>query len=81
VRDVRKRFGSLEVLKGVSTVIRPRDVVVIIGPSGGKSTLPRTINGLEPIDGGRIEFVGTPAGLVAARSSRTGEHLAAYAGA
>jgi ABC-type polar amino acid transport system ATPase subunit len=61
VCDVRKRFGSLEVLKGVSTVIRPREVVVIIGPSGGgKSTLLRTINRLETIDSGRIHVDGVP---------------------
>jgi len=55
VRDVHKRYGQLEVLRGVSTVVQPREVIVIIGPSGGgKSTLLRTINRLETIDSGEV---------------------------
>jgi ABC-type polar amino acid transport system ATPase subunit len=60
-RDVRKRFGAIEVLKGVSTRVRGGEVVVLIGPSGGgKSTFLRTINRLEPIDGGEIFVGGQP---------------------
>ena len=52
---IHKRFGRLEVLKGVSLEVAPQEVVVIIGPSGsGKSTLLRCINHLEKIDGGRL---------------------------
>jgi polar amino acid transport system ATP-binding protein len=59
VHDVEKRFGRLEVLKGVSLEVRPGETVCIIGPSGsGKSTLLRCINHLEKIDGGRIEVNG-----------------------
>jgi polar amino acid transport system ATP-binding protein len=54
--DVRKRFGRLEVLKGVSLEVQPRETVCIIGASGsGKTTFIRCINHLEKIDGGRIE--------------------------
>jgi polar amino acid transport system ATP-binding protein len=57
--DVVKRFGRLEVLKGVSLGVAPGEVVCIIGPSGsGKTTFIRCINHLEKIDGGRIEVNG-----------------------
>jgi polar amino acid transport system ATP-binding protein len=55
IRDVRKSFGSLEVLKGVSLDVAKGDVVAIIGRSGsGKSTLLRCINGLETFQSGAI---------------------------
>jgi len=54
-RDVRKRFGKFEALKGVSTEVRTGEVVCVVGPSGGgKSTFLRTLNGLETLDGGEI---------------------------
>jgi polar amino acid transport system ATP-binding protein len=57
--DVHKRFGRLEVLKGVSLVVYPRETVCVIGPSGsGKSTFLRCINHVEKIDAGRIEVNG-----------------------
>jgi polar amino acid transport system ATP-binding protein len=57
--NVVKRFGRLDVLKGVSLEVHPREVVCIIGPSGsGKTTFIRCINHLEKIDGGRIEVNG-----------------------
>ncbi len=53
--DVHKRFGRLEVLRGISTEIARGEVVVLCGPSGsGKSTLLRCINHLERLDAGRI---------------------------
>jgi polar amino acid transport system ATP-binding protein len=59
LRDVRKSFGALEVLKGVSMDIAKGEVVCIIGPSGsGKSTLIRCINGLNDIQGGSITVEG-----------------------
>src|SRR5687767_15304977 len=54
-RDVRKRYGELEVIHGVSTDVADGEFVVIVGPSGcGKSTLLRMVAGLEPISGGEI---------------------------
>ena len=54
-KDVHKRYGSFEALKGVSLSVKAGEVVVIIGPSGsGKSTFIRTINRLEPHEGGSI---------------------------
>jgi len=57
--DVHKRFGRLEVLKGVDLAVPRGAVVCIIGPSGsGKSTFLRCVNHLEKIDAGRIEVNG-----------------------
>ncbi|MET3890561.1 polar amino acid transport system ATP-binding protein [Bosea sp. OAE506] len=59
IDDVHKRFGDLEVLKGVSLNVESGQVVALIGRSGsGKSTLLRCINGLEAINSGRIEVAG-----------------------
>lgn len=53
--DVHKRFGRLEVLRGVSLEVRHGEVVVLIGASGsGKTTLLRCINHLDRLDSGRI---------------------------
>src|SRR5687768_5492016 len=58
-REVYKRFERLEVLKGISGKVAPREVVVICGPSGsGKSTLLRCINRLESIDAGQVYVFG-----------------------
>src|SRR5437588_11243003 len=55
LRDVRKSFAAVEVLKGITFDIARREVVCIIGPSGsGKSTLIRCINALTPISSGSI---------------------------
>ena len=59
LQDVTKKFGSLTVLDGMSLDIYEHEVVVLCGPSGGgKSTLLRTINGLEKIDSGKIIYRG-----------------------
>ncbi len=59
ITDVRKSFGSNEVLKGIDIDVEPGEVIAIIGKSGsGKSTLLRCINGLETIDGGSISVAG-----------------------
>jgi len=58
VEDLHKRFGQLEVLKGVSLSARDGDVIALIGASGsGKSTLLRCINLLEVPDSGKV-YVG-----------------------
>ena len=58
-RNLKKSFGKLEVLKGISTEIRRGEVVSIIGPSGGgKSTFLRCLNLLEMPDGGQVLFKG-----------------------
>jgi len=54
-RDVHKWYGNFHALKGVSTTVKPGEVVVILGPSGsGKSTFIRTINRLEQHQRGDI---------------------------
>lgn len=59
IENVHKRFGALEVLKGVSLTVERGQVVALIGRSGsGKSTLLRCINGLEPIQKGSIQVAG-----------------------
>ncbi len=58
-RGVKKRFGSLEVLKGITMDVRRGEVAVLIGPSGsGKSTFLRCINHLERINGGTLRVRG-----------------------
>ncbi|WP_277985508.1 amino acid ABC transporter ATP-binding protein [Methanolobus psychrotolerans] len=55
IRDLYKRFGELEVLKGISVDIKENEVVCVIGPSGsGKSTFLRCINLLEKPSSGEI---------------------------
>jgi polar amino acid transport system ATP-binding protein len=55
LRDVHKKFGANEVLKGITASVEKSEVVCIIGPSGsGKSTILRCINGLESYDAGDI---------------------------
>jgi polar amino acid transport system ATP-binding protein len=59
IEGLHKSFGKTEVLKGIDLALDPHEVVCLIGASGsGKSTLLRCINLLEPIGGGRIEFLG-----------------------
>jgi len=54
-RDVRKSYGDLEVIHGVTTDVADGEFIVIVGPSGcGKSTLLRMVAGLEPITSGEI---------------------------
>jgi polar amino acid transport system ATP-binding protein len=56
---VHKRFGRLEVLKGVTLQVMPREVMCLLGPSGsGKSTFLRCINHLEKINAGRLSVDG-----------------------
>ncbi len=55
LKDIRKSYGSFEVLKGITASVEKGEVVCIIGPSGsGKSTILRCINGLESYNSGEI---------------------------
>jgi polar amino acid transport system ATP-binding protein len=59
MRGVNKSFGERSILVDVDLDVRRGEVVVLVGPSGaGKTTLLRTINRLEPIDGGEIRING-----------------------
>jgi polar amino acid transport system ATP-binding protein len=59
MQGVRKRFGALEVLKGIDAEVAKGEVVCVIGPSGsGKSTILRCINGLERYEEGEITVDG-----------------------
>ena len=59
LRDLKKSFGAVDVIKGVDLDIKSGEFVVFVGPSGcGKSTLLRLIAGLEEITSGTIEFDG-----------------------
>ncbi|HEV8573926.1 MAG TPA: amino acid ABC transporter ATP-binding protein [Dehalococcoidia bacterium] len=63
VIDAHKRFGRVEVLRGVTLDVGRGEVVVLLGPSGsGKTTLLRCINHLEPLDAGRIYVDGALVG-------------------
>jgi polar amino acid transport system ATP-binding protein len=70
--QVAKRFGSLEVLRGISLSVQPGEVVCVIGPSGsGKTTLLRCINLLEDYEQGLVTIDGEPIGYQA--DPRTGQ--------
>lgn len=59
VENLKKSFGSNEVLKDISITIEHKEVVVVIGPSGsGKSTFLRCLNLLEAISGGHVRING-----------------------
>jgi polar amino acid transport system ATP-binding protein len=71
IRDIHKRFGENEVLKGVSLSVMPGETVCVIGPSGsGKTTLLRCINFLETYDAGQILVAGEPVGYREANGKR-----------
>jgi polar amino acid transport system ATP-binding protein len=69
VQDLVKRFGAMEILRGVNLEVDKGEVIVIIGPSGsGKTTLLRCINFLEEYQGGRIYVDGQLMGYREANS-------------
>src|SRR5690606_5898326 len=60
IKDLRKSFGSTEVLRGIDLEITAGEGVVLLGANGcGKSTMMRCLNGLERHDGGQIVINGT----------------------
>jgi len=59
VKNIRKHFGNVEVLKGVNLEIKPGEILVVVGKSGGgKTTFLRCVNALEHCDEGDIEING-----------------------
>jgi ABC-type histidine transport system ATPase subunit len=75
VVDLHKRFGPLEVLRGISLEVARGEVITIIGPSGsGKTTLLRCLNYLEVPTAGRIYIEGEPLGY---RRTPSGEEVPA----
>lgn len=59
VQDLKKSFGDLEILKGISFSVNRGEVVSVIGPSGsGKSTMLKCLSQLEKVDSGTIEICG-----------------------
>ena len=74
IRDVHKRFGHQEVLRGVSLMVNAGEVVCLLGASGsGKTTLLRCINHLETIDRGEIQVAGELIGYVRGADGRLRE--------
>jgi polar amino acid transport system ATP-binding protein len=59
ITDLKKSYGSLDVIKNITTTINKGEVITVIGPSGtGKSTFLRALNMLDPPTGGEIIFEG-----------------------
>ena len=68
VRDIRKSFGALEVLKGISLEVGQGEIVSIVGPSGaGKTTLLQIIGTLDKPDAGDVLFDGLSVEKLGAR--------------
>jgi ABC-type polar amino acid transport system ATPase subunit len=84
VRDLHKKYGSAEVLKGVNFTVAVGEVKVVLGPSGsGKSTMLRLMSLLEPLDHGEILLKGKRIGVDArgkAANERTLAHQRAEIG-
>jgi polar amino acid transport system ATP-binding protein len=80
IRELRKRYAALEVLKGVSFSVDKGEVVVVLGPSGsGKSTMLRCINHLEDYQGGEIRIDGSTVGYRNTARGRSADSEAANA--
>ena len=71
VRDVRAKYGTLEVLHGISLAIEAGEIAALVGPSGsGKSTVLRALMGLTPITGGDVMIAGERMDYSSARAVR-----------
>ncbi|WP_337182410.1 ATP-binding cassette domain-containing protein [Shinella sp.] len=76
VRGLHKRYGALEVLRGVSLEANKGDVIALIGASGsGKSTVLRCINQLEASDAGEVNIAGEELELVVRKGRRVARDL------
>jgi general L-amino acid transport system ATP-binding protein len=59
IRDLHKRHGDREVLRGIDATVAKAETIALVGPSGGgKSTLLRTLNYLDPFDRGAVSIAG-----------------------
>ena len=57
IKDVKKRFGAKEILKGINLSVMEGEIISVLGPSGcGKSTLLNIIAGILPLDGGEVSI-------------------------
>ncbi|WP_349295577.1 amino acid ABC transporter ATP-binding protein (plasmid) [Thioclava sp. 'Guangxiensis'] len=81
IRDLKKTFGQVQALKGLTMSVPRGEVVCLIGPSGsGKSTLLRCVNHLEQPSSGEVRVDGAPVGFVEAggrKRAMNGRELAA----
>lgn len=76
IRNLKKSFGDLQVLKGIDLDVRRGEKVVVLGPSGsGKSTMLRCINALEDADSGTITVDGVEVTSRRTNINRLREHL------
>lgn len=76
IRNLKKSFGDLHVLKGIDLDVRRGEKVVVLGPSGsGKSTMLRCINALEVADSGTITVDGVEVTSRRTNINRLREHL------
>lgn len=72
IRNMKKTFGDLEVIKDISLSVQEGEVVSIIGPSGsGKSTLLRCATMLENMDGGELSYLGQKAACEEEKNGRS----------
>ena len=70
LRGIEKRFGAVEVLKGVDFSVHEGEVMALVGDNGaGKSTLIKCVAGIHPIDGGEILFGGRPVSISGPKDS------------
>jgi simple sugar transport system ATP-binding protein len=63
-RQIVKRFGRVQALRGANLTVYPHEVVALVGDNGaGKSTLVKTVVGVHPPDGGEVLFEGQPVSI------------------
>lgn len=76
IRDLKKNYGDLQVLKGIDLCVHKGEKVVVLGPSGsGKSTMLRCINALEDADSGSIKVGGVEITDRKTNINKVREHL------
>ena len=82
IDNLQKRFGTVDVLKGINLSVEEGGFLVLVGPSGcGKSTLLNTIAGLESITSGEIRINGRAINNLVSSSTGVKEYNVHFAGA